>query len=243
MSTIPVPIIAVVGSRRSGKTTAVEAIVKGLTEKGYRVTAIKHISEPDFTIDTVGKDTWRYAQAGANIIMSVAAKELTIIKKVDTTKTNLNDIIKNLQDNTDIIIFEGFRNVAAQDPAVPKIVTAKTTSEASEAAKFFKPILAFAGPILLTETIGSKIPHVDTIREPKRLVDIVDKRIAPIIKKRREMKEIVEIQIDGRSIPLNQFVQKMMRNVLFSMISTLKGATLKGDEKIVIALSSSQKNQ
>jgi molybdopterin-guanine dinucleotide biosynthesis protein MobB len=237
------PIIAVVGSRRSGKTTAVEAIVKGLTEKGIRVTAVKHISELDFTIDNVGKDTWRYAQAGANIVVSVAAKELAIIRKVDTTKININDIVKNFQDNTDVIILEGFRNITAQDPLMPKIVTAKTTNEALKAAKFFKPIIAFSGPILPAEIIRSKIPHADAIKEPGKLADIVDKRIAPMIKKRGELKEKVEIQIDGKPIPLNQFVQKIVRNVLFSMISTLKGATLKGDEKITIALSSSPKNQ
>lgn len=237
-----IPIIAVVGSKRSGKTTAVEAIVKGLTEKGCRVTAIKHISESDFTIDNVGKDTWRYAQAGADIVVSVAAKELAIIRKVDTSKINFNDIVKNFQDNMDVIILEGFRNITAQDPFVPKIVTVKTTNEALEAVKFFKPIIAFAGPMLPAKIIGPKIPHADAIKEPEKLVEIVDKRIAPMIKKRRELKEKVEIQIDGKPIPLNQFVQKIVRNVLFSMISTLKGATLKGDEKIVIALSSSPKN-
>lgn len=248
MSTLlPIPVIAIVGSKRSGKTTTVEAIVKGLTAKGYRVAAVKHIHEPDFTMDTVGKDTWRYAQAGANLIISAAAKELSIIKKVGTTKFSLSDIIKNCQDDVDVIIIEGFRNLVAQDPLVPKIVTAKTSAEILEASKFLKPILAFAGPTPppTNEVSGSKIPYADSIKEPEKLVDSVDKRIASVIKKRKELKlqETVEVQIDGKTIPLNQFVQKIMRNVLFSMVSTLKGATLKGDEKILIALSSSPKNQ
>ncbi|MCJ7559854.1 molybdopterin-guanine dinucleotide biosynthesis protein B, partial [Candidatus Bathyarchaeota archaeon] len=64
--------IAVVGSKKSGKTTTIENLVRELTKKGYKVAAIKHVSEPDFTIDTAGKDTWKFAKAGAKTIISVA---------------------------------------------------------------------------------------------------------------------------------------------------------------------------
>ena len=50
-------IVAVVGSSESGKTTAVEALIKGLTKNGYTVASAKRIPEPEFTIDTEGKDT------------------------------------------------------------------------------------------------------------------------------------------------------------------------------------------
>ena len=39
-------IVAVVGSGNSGKTTAIEAIIKGLTEGGYTVASAKRIPEP-----------------------------------------------------------------------------------------------------------------------------------------------------------------------------------------------------
>jgi len=65
-------IVAVVGSSNSGKTTAVEALIKGLTKRGYTVASAKHIPDPEFTIDTEGKDTWRYAKAGASSVLSVA---------------------------------------------------------------------------------------------------------------------------------------------------------------------------
>ncbi len=69
-------IVAVVGNSNSGKTTAVEVLIKGLTEKGYKIGSAKHIPDPEFTIDTKGKDTWKHARAGANTVLSVGQNEL-----------------------------------------------------------------------------------------------------------------------------------------------------------------------
>ena len=52
-----VPRISVVGSRHSGKTATVEAIVRELTGRGYKVATAKHIHDANFTIDTEGRDT------------------------------------------------------------------------------------------------------------------------------------------------------------------------------------------
>jgi len=235
---LPTPIIAVVGSRKSGKTTTAETIVRELTKKGYRVATVKHIHEPNFTIDAKGKDTWRLAQAGAHVTVGVAAKELATIKKVDTTKYTLGDITQNCKDNTDIIILEGFRDLIAQDLTVPKIVTAKDKDEAAEAMRVFKPILAFTGPISKTDMATLRIPYVDVKKKPKKLMEIIDKRVAPTIQKRRESKETVTIDINGKMLPINLYVQNVARNVLFAVISTLKGVTIKGNENVQITIRS-----
>ena len=82
-------IIAVVGSSNSGKTTAIENIIKGLIDRGYTVASAKRIPEKDFTIDKEGKDTFRLSKAGAITVLSIAPNELAIIKKVDTKKTKI----------------------------------------------------------------------------------------------------------------------------------------------------------
>ena len=165
-------VIAVIGSKNSGKTTTIEALVKGLTKRGYRVATVKHVSEPNFTIDVKGKDTWRHAQAGAQTVVVVAPKELGIIRKTDTTKLSLQKIIRNCQSNTDIVILEGFRNLIEHKPTVLKIVAIKTFEEAVEASKRFKPIIAFTGSAALTaKRLG--IPVVDVLEESEKLVEIV----------------------------------------------------------------------
>jgi len=235
---LPIPVIAVVGSRHSGKTTTTEAIVKGLTNKGYRVATAKHIHQPNFTIDTEGRDTWRHAKAGAQTVIAVSENELATIRKVDTTKLAVNNITGNCRNATDVIVIEGFRGLVAQDPTVPKVVTAKNKVEIDEAMRVFKPILAFSS-LLREQEIGmSHIPLVDVEKEPERLVDIVDARISPIIRKRRETQDSVDIEINGEALTLNPYVQKVTRNVLLSIVSTLKGTNIKGNENIQIDITS-----
>lgn len=234
MST-PMPIIAVVGSRQSGKTTTVEAIVRGLTEKGYRVATAKHIPEADFTIDTEEKDTWRHAQAGAKIIMSVAPHELTVIKKVDTEEYDLNALVEQCEEEVDMLILEGFRKLVAKNLSIPKVVTLKNVKEVAETSEYFKPILAFEGSSKV-KTEGLKIPKIDVLKEPQTLIEIVDKRVGPVIKKRRELKEMLDVHVGQKTLPLNPFVKKFVRSVILSMVSTLKGATIKGDENVSIKI-------
>lgn len=237
------PIIAVVGSRGSGKTTAIEALVRGLTKRNYRVATVKHIHQADFTINSIGKDTWRHAKAGASITISVAPKELAIIKKGDTTKYELSEILQYCEDEVDVVVLEGFRRLVKQDPLVPKVVAVKTADEVAETSKYFKPILAFVGSIS-TPAEKAEIPYVDVLQEPQKLVDIVEKRIASMVKKKRELQERLKIRINGKPLALNLFVQKIMRNVILSMISTLKGTTIRGNESIFINIvSAPRKNE
>lgn len=228
-------IIAVVGSKKSGKTTAIETLVKGLTKRGYRIATVKHIPEADFTIDTKGKDTWRHAKAGACIVVSVAPNELATIKKVDTTKYGLSEILRNVEEDVDITILEGFKKLIEQSSAVPKIVAAKTTKEILEASKRFKPILSFVGPIP-TEAAKLNIPYIDVLNDPDRLVDLVDKNVATSVEKKRKRKEDIRIQIDGQLLPLKPFVQEFVRNTILAMVSTLRDTKIKGDEDLFVTI-------
>jgi molybdopterin-guanine dinucleotide biosynthesis protein B len=48
-------VIAVVGTKKSGKTTTIENLIRELTNRGYKVAAIKHVPEPGHTIDRLEK--------------------------------------------------------------------------------------------------------------------------------------------------------------------------------------------
>jgi molybdopterin-guanine dinucleotide biosynthesis protein B len=231
------PIIAVVGSRKSGKTTAVEALAKGLTRKGYKVATVKHIPEPDFTMDTKGKDTWRHAKAGALVTIGVAPNELAIVKKGDTTKYDLTEIVKYCEDEAEIIIIEGFRDLVAQNQLIPKVVAVKTMKEVEETSKHFKPIIAFVGeiPVKLKRL---RIPYINALQKAEKLVEIVENKIKPMITKEKKLKAAIKITVDGKRLPLNIFVQKIMRTVVLSMVSTLKDVTIKEHENVFITIKS-----
>lgn len=169
-------LIAVIGSKKSGKTTTIETLVRGLTGRGYRVATVKHVSKKGFTLDTEGKDTWRHAQAGARTVVVVSPKEIAIIKKTDTTKLSLQEILANCQDSIDIVILEGFRNLVKSDPMVLKIVTIKSPEEAVEASKHFRPIIAFTGAAAsAAKDMGA--PAMDALKEPEKLIGIVERSL------------------------------------------------------------------
>ncbi len=165
--------IAIVGSKSSGKTTAIEALTKDLTRRGYKIAVVKHIPEPDFTIDTAGKDTWRFAQSGAETIISVASNEIAVIEKVKAKDFSLKEILQKCKGH-DIVFLEGFKKFVSKKKDIHKIVVVGSAKEASEAAKNFKPILAFTGPYS-TEKLNLKIPYVDVLKNPEKIADIVEK--------------------------------------------------------------------
>jgi molybdopterin-guanine dinucleotide biosynthesis protein MobB len=165
-------IIAVLGGKKTGKTTTIETLVEKLTTKGYKIAAVKYIAEPDFTIDTKGKDSWRFAQAGAKTIITVAKNEVTTIEKMNTENLKLDQILQKCRDS-DIVLIEGLRNLVGKDKRVQKIVIVRTSKEASEASKTLEPILAFAGPYA-AENLKRKITHVDIFKDSEKLADIID---------------------------------------------------------------------
>jgi molybdopterin-guanine dinucleotide biosynthesis protein B len=168
-------VVAVVGGKSSGKTTTMEALIEELTKRGYRVAAVKHIPEPNFTIDTPDKDTWRFAKSGAKTIISVASKEIATIEKVDMHNISLKHVLQKCRGN-DTVLLEGFRELVSKNKSLPKIVSVKSRDEALEAVKKFEPVLAFTGPYS-TESLGLKIPYVDVLRNPEKIADILENKM------------------------------------------------------------------
>ena len=172
-------IIAVVGSRKSGKTTTIEALTRELTKRGYEVAAVKHVSEEGFSIDTEGKDTWRFAHAGAKTVMVVSSDEVATIEKRSGDSISLKEILQKCKDR-DVILLEGFTKSLAQEKRVQKIVMVKSAREAYAAMNSFEPLLVFAGPFS-TENLNLRVPYVDAIKDSKRMADIVES----VLKKNR----------------------------------------------------------
>lgn len=165
-------VIAVVGSKGSGKTTSIETLVKGLTKQSYRVTVIKHVSEPNFTLDTPGKDTWRFRHAGANTVITVADHELGIMKIKDTQKLSLKQIIDNCSSNADIVFLEGFKELVSNNSIIPKIIAIKSLKEAQEASNKFQNIIAFTSQVPM-ETYKLKQPIVYVHKDPDKLMKTI----------------------------------------------------------------------
>jgi molybdopterin-guanine dinucleotide biosynthesis protein B len=169
---VPV-VIAVVGGKKSGKTATIEILTKGLTERGYRIAVVKHIPEPDFTIDTKGKDTWKFARSGAKIVVAVSAAEIATIEKTESRNFSLREILRKCRDS-DLVFLEGFRKLVSEDNSIYKIAVVRTPEEIAEDLEIFNPILAFTGPF--QPKLGLKrIPYVDIREDSERLADLIER--------------------------------------------------------------------
>jgi len=174
-----IPIIAVLGTTKSGKTTLIEYLISNLSQEGLRIGTIKHIHDSGFSIDAKGKDTWRHAKAGAKIVVGAAPKELAIIRKKETSENTLEEIINLIKDEQlDILIIEGFHSVVSHRKDIFKIVSAKSEKELRETLRgTVDPVLAITGPFakLKAHPAGLRIPIIDIKTEGKKILEIVKK--------------------------------------------------------------------
>ncbi len=168
-------VIAVVGSKKSGKTTTIENLVRELTKRGHDLAVIKHISKPDFTIDTVGKDTWKFSRAGAKTVISVAATEIAKIEKIQLDKIPLEKLLERCE-KCELVIIEGLKKLVSTIENIPKIVVVKSDQEVKNAIESFRPILAFSGPYESNHS-DPKIPYANGLTNPQKLTDIVESSI------------------------------------------------------------------
>ncbi len=103
-------VLSVVGYKKTGKTTLVEQLVAALKQYGS-VGTVKHLH--DHSLNTPGTDTWKHANAGADVVIGVTKNEL-----VKFTKNNdLASALDELADvGMDFAVVEGFK-----DSSLPKI--------------------------------------------------------------------------------------------------------------------------
>ena len=169
-------VVAVVGGKKSGKTTTMEILIRHLTKRGFRIGAIKHIPEPNFTIDQEGKDTWKYAASGATTVTAVSAHEIATIEKIDLRKKSLIEILRKCR-NCDLVLLEGFKDRVAKNKQFYKIVVVKSEGEVAKGIKNFEPILAFTGPYHVVPS-KNQPPYVDVLKRPEKLVDLLERLVS-----------------------------------------------------------------
>lgn len=71
-------LISIVGHSGSGKTTLIEKLLPLLNAAGLKVATLKH-THHQVPLDTPGKDSWRFKQAGAMASMLVTPQTLQLV--------------------------------------------------------------------------------------------------------------------------------------------------------------------
>jgi molybdopterin-guanine dinucleotide biosynthesis protein B len=103
--TLP-PIVSIVGRAKIGKTTFLVKLISELTRRNIRVAVIKHTVHT-FDFAQEGKDTWKHAAAGAQIVALSSPNEVVITRPLDQEMAI--DEIAALLGDVDLILTEGYK--------------------------------------------------------------------------------------------------------------------------------------
>ena len=214
-----------------------EALVRELTGRGYRVGTLKHTAE-DVHLDTPGKDTWRHREAGSRASAILHEKSAAVFIDRYVSVNEATDLLGNV----DFIVIEGFKSL----DIMARIVVPKEPGEIEELSNG----LEIAVADLTDGGIKSGVVPVITIDRPKELGDLVEGRAFPILagldcggcgyEDCRGLAEAVldgeaeaercvlyapgfSLKVDGRVIPLGPFARDVTMNAILGLVGSFKG--------------------
>jgi molybdopterin-guanine dinucleotide biosynthesis protein B len=228
-------ILGFYGNSNSGKTTLVVEIINALKDKGYKVGSLKHIHEPNFTIDTPNTDTWKHTQAGSEIVVGHSEKEAAFLLNKKMVSKEVIRILDKIMD-LDIVIVEGF-----WDDDIPKVHLGKGELKKNTVLKYednFNEIVQYAIDGIEDERIVRKLPALDcgkcgfqTCRELTLQIRKNEKSFNDCYYF-SDLK--VSLKVDNKEIPLGKFAREIMKGTISGMISSLKEVKDGKDIKIEI---------
>ncbi len=100
-----IPVVAFAAYSGTGKTTLIEKLILELKSRSLRLAVIKHDGHK-FEIDHEGKDSWRFAQAGADITMISSSEKTAYVEQGDLSLEQLLGMVHDV----DLILVEGYKN-------------------------------------------------------------------------------------------------------------------------------------
>lgn len=201
-----IPIVCIVGASDSGKTTFLEKLIPELTLRGYRVGTVKHDAH-GFEMDREGKDTWRHRQAGAQTIAISSPAQVASIRRI-ASEMDLEEVAGRYFWGEDILITEGFKR-----SRFPKIEVFRSVIEPSPICGSGDNRIA-----LITDDPVQTDAPVFGFAQVAKVADFIEERYLRDRKKRG-----VAVLLDGRPLPLNDFVGDFVVGGILGMLSTLRG--------------------
>jgi molybdopterin-guanine dinucleotide biosynthesis adapter protein len=214
-----IPIVPIVGKSDVGKTTYIEKVIEELKSRGHAVAVIKHHVH-DFDIDQPGKDTWKFAQAGADIVAISAPNKAAVIQKTDHDLT-LDELERTLIRGVDIIIAEGYKRSNK-----PKVEVHRQAASHELLCREDELIA-----LVTDERLPMNVPQFG-LDDPGALVDLLEEHFL-----RASETPAIELTADGEEVTLEGFAKEVVANGILGIISALKGVDKAKDVTIRIKVS------
>lgn len=163
------------GFKDGGKTTTIARISRELVSQGKRVCTVKHIHDPDFTMDKSGKDTWKHFESGASPVIAVSPNKIFMVKRLEDPESAFAMLEGYLQSETaDYLLVEGFYKEFAKRRA-KTVICAATKNDVDRLNRFHRnPVFIcgkFADQSKSTSYLG--IPLLKLGRDIKSAVELL----------------------------------------------------------------------
>lgn len=100
-------VISIVAKSGTGKTTLLEKLLPELKQRGLTVGVLKHHSHVS-SFDVPGKDTYRLADAGADVVVGVSPVQVAVFRR-QPGSADLDAVIKEQFDGMDVVLVEGYK--------------------------------------------------------------------------------------------------------------------------------------
>lgn len=104
----------------TGKTTYLERLIAALKARGVSVAAVKHDAHR-FDADREGKDSWRFARAGADVVAVADGEKCAVF---EYRPASLAGLLARLPE-TDIVLVEGWYAEAGNAIVLHRAATGK----------------------------------------------------------------------------------------------------------------------
>lgn len=100
-------VISIVAKSGTGKTTLLEKLLPELRARGLQVGVLKHHSHVS-SFDVPGKDTYRLAAAGADVVVGASPVQVAVFRRQDGSG-DLDSVIADHFTDMDVVLVEGYK--------------------------------------------------------------------------------------------------------------------------------------
>jgi len=211
-------IIAVVGTKNTGKTTLVTKIVAELVERGFNVGTVKHTHHQ---FDLPERDTGKHKAAGAEIVAGIGSETFISIKdSLDPEKVLL---MMKFMKYLDFVVVEGLK-----DSNYAKISTSEFKDEFTIAnvdvfnmddSKLNSIVdLAINRSFSMVNDLNCKKCGYDSCDDfvHAKLEGMADESYC------KSESDRVILKVNDTMIPLNPFVRTFINETMYGMVKSLK---------------------
>lgn len=211
-------IVAVAGSKDTGKTTLVTRIIKELVKRGFKVGTLKHAHH---TFDRTDSDTGKHREAGAELVAGVGFETFFTTKTMDLERVlNMMKSIEKL----DFVVLEGFKNYPYAKISTSPNLNDEFTIKTVDAKKLANEDVEALVDLIEERSFGLVQKFNCKKCGFKNCSEFVQAKIngnAVDIDCKTDSAEVL-LRINDKAIPLNPFVRDFVHDTVEGMVKSLK---------------------